>query len=144
MLWVWLAIIGAFILMVVLDYGTWQRAGKLADAHDANINALLKSLRELQHQLEDRFVEVEREVALIKQRLGYEELDRRLAEAVIWGEHRERALRNVFPRLADLEAGLQYLESTMSTVFEINDLKNWASLTSDERIRVTRSGKIWP
>lgn len=140
MIWMWLAIIASFAWNFYAGYGNENELLKLLRAH----SALLDRVHSLSEEMRSRFTQMDGEIQTIKKRLGYEELDHSLGEAIIWGENRERALRSVFPRVISLEAGLELLDGQMKTVFEINNLKNWESLTPEERKHVWKSEKVWP
>ena len=137
MIWVWLAIVASFAWHFYVAYGNENELLNLVRAH----STLLDRMHALDADGRTRFAEMEREIELIKKRLGYEELDRTLGQAVIWGENRERSLKSIFPRVANLEFVIGLLDDEVKTVFEINDLKNWDSLTPEE-IRNMR--KRWP
>src|SRR5438874_12099186 len=131
-----------------MDWHHGRIGGKFAKLHDTNAEFFERQLRELR----ERLWETEAELKVIHQRLGYEDLRRKLSEDIPFAfaaedtirECRERDLGSLFPRVLGLEVALQMLEGTMKTVFEINGLKNLKSLTKEERIQAWSSEKAWP
>lgn len=137
MIWMWLAIIASFAWNFYAGYGNENELLKLLRAH----SALLDRVHSLSEEMRSRFTQMDGEIQTIKKRLGYEELDHSLGEAIIWGENRERALKSIFPRVTNLEFLIGLLDDEVKTVFEINDLKDWDSLTPEETRMLP---KRWP